>query len=86
VILVEVKGFEHMPSPVDYLAEAVGKYVLYRTALEYGEVAAPLFMAVPRTAYEGILSEDLGQQVVVRNGINLIVFDPTIEEIILWIP
>lgn len=84
-ILVEVKGFEHMPSPVDYLAEAVGKYVIYRAALEYGEVAAPLFMAVPRAAYDGILSEDIGQQIIARTGINLLVFDPNREEIVAWI-
>jgi len=41
-ILVEVKGFENMPSPVNYLAEAVGKYVLYRAALNYGKVTTPL--------------------------------------------
>jgi XisH protein len=32
VVLIEVKGFEMMPSPVDYLAAAVGQYVLYRAA------------------------------------------------------
>jgi len=84
-ILVEVKGFENMPSPVEYLAEAVGKYVLYRAALDYGEVATPLFMAVPTVAYAGILSEDIGQQAIARVGINLIVFDPMMEEIVQWI-
>lgn len=32
VVRVEVKGFENMPSPVDYLADAIGKYVLYQAA------------------------------------------------------
>lgn len=84
-ILIEVKGFENMPSPVDYLAEAVGKYVLYRAALDYGEITAPLFMAVPIAAYDGILSEDIGRQAIAKAGINLIVFNPVEEEIALWI-
>lgn len=86
MILVEVKGFENMPSPVDYLADVVGKYVLYRAALDYGEIATPLFLAVPRAAYEGILDEDIGRQAVSRADISLIVFDPVEEEVALWIP
>lgn len=60
-ILVEVKGFENMPSPVDYLAEAVGKYVLYRSTLDYVGITEPLYLAVPHAAYMGILSEVIGQ-------------------------
>lgn len=75
-----------MPSPVNYLAEAVGKYVLYRAALNYGKVTTPLYMAVPTMAYTGILDEDLGQQAIIAAGIILIVFDPIEEEIIQWIP
>lgn len=85
VILIEVKGFENIPSPVAYLAEAVGKYILYRGALDYGKVAMPLYMAVPVEAYTGILGEDIGQQALMTAGINLIVFDPVEEEIIQWI-
>ena len=84
-ILVEVKGFENMRSPVDYLADSVGKYVVYRAALDYGEVATPLYLAVPEAAHEGILREDIGRQVVMRLGIKLIVFDAIKEEIVLWI-
>jgi len=58
---------------------------LDRAALDYGEVATPLFIAVPTTAYAGILSEDIGQQAIARVGINLIVFDPIAEEIVQWI-
>jgi hypothetical protein len=86
VILVEVKGFEYMPSPVDYLGEVVGKYVLYRAALEYIQVDDPLCLAVPTAAYEGILSEDIGQQVIMRAGIRLLIFDPAKEEVVQWLP
>jgi hypothetical protein len=87
VVLIEVKGFEHMPSPVDYLAAAVGQYVLYRAALDYVRVATPLYLAVPTAAYGGILSgEPLGQQAIAAAGLRMVVFDPTTEEIVQWIP
>jgi hypothetical protein len=37
-ILVEAKGFENMSSPVEYLAQATGKYTLYRAALDYSRL------------------------------------------------
>lgn len=85
-IVVEVKGFENRPSPVQYLAEAVGKYVLYRAALDFIEITTPLYLAVPGVAYDGILSEEIGQQAIAKAGISLIVFDPIKEEITQWIP
>lgn len=33
-IMIEIKGFENMASPVDYIAHSIGKYVLYRAILE----------------------------------------------------
>ena len=68
-----------------YLAEAVGKYILYRGALNYVKAPTPLYMAVPVAAYTGILGEDIGQQAITIAGINLIVFDPIGEEIVQWI-
>jgi hypothetical protein len=86
VVLIEVKGFEHTPSPVEYLAAAVGQYVLYRAALDYVGIALPLYLAVPTTAASGILDELLGQQVVKSAGLQLVVFDPVQEEVVEWRP
>lgn len=85
MVLLEVKGFERMPSPIEYLALAVGKYVLYRAALERSSVTHPLYMAVPLSAYRGILSEPIGQVIRKREAIKLMVFDPETEEIVQWI-
>ena len=85
-ILVEVKGFENQPSPVRYLAEVVGKYVLYRAALDYVGITTPLYLAVPAVAYDGILSEEIGQEAIMKAGIGLIIFDPVKEEITEWLP
>ncbi|MBN8634330.1 MAG: fatty-acid synthase [Anaerolineae bacterium] len=84
-ILVEIKGFENTRSPVEYLASATGQYTLYRAVLDYLAVNDPLYMAVPEAAYRGILSEEIGKQVLHRSGVRLIVFDPEHEEIIQWI-
>jgi hypothetical protein len=75
-ILVEVKG---------YLAQATGKYVLYRTVLAYLKLDLPLYMAVPEAAYHGILSEAIGLQTRQQNDIHLLVFHPEREEITAWI-
>ena len=84
-ILVEVKGFENTPSPIEYLANAAGKYSLYLGALDYLESAVPLYVAVPIPAYNGILSETIGKQTLHRVGMRLIVFDSEREEIVQWI-
>lgn len=85
VILIEVKGFEATPSPVEYLANATGKYTLYQTALDYLKIDLPLYMAVPVAAYRGILSEEIGKQTLKRNDVRLLIFDPEREEIVTWI-
>lgn len=85
VILVEVKGFEDLLSPVTYLAAAVGKYILYTAILETLGIATPLYMAVPVDAYNGILSEEIGQIALKKAAIKLIVFDPETEEILQWL-
>ena len=84
-VLIEVKGFENMPSPVEYLANATGKYALYQAALDYLKIELPLYLAVPLAAYRGILSEELAKQTLSHSGVKLIVFDPEREEIVTWI-
>jgi hypothetical protein len=84
-ILVEVKGFENMASPVEYLAQATGKYTLYRAVLDYIGIGIPLYLAVPEAAYRGILSEAIGKQALNYHGVRLIVFDPERKEIVSWI-
>lgn len=82
VIVVEVKGFESMPSPVDYLADAVGKYVIYLCALDYARLDARLYMVVPIVAYEGILNEEIGRRAIRKANIDIMVFDPEREAVI----
>jgi hypothetical protein len=84
-ILIEIKGFENMASPVDYLARTVGQYVLYQSILEWNEEAIPLYLAVPEVAYEGFFQEPVGQAVIRKTQMKLLVVDVIAEEIITWI-
>ena len=85
-ILVEVKGFENSSSAVSELGDATGQYVLYQVGLAANKLSFTLYLAVPEFAYQGILSEELGKQVLQRIGMNLLVFDPDQEVITRWIP
>lgn len=84
---MEVKELQDVPSPVEALANAVGKYVLYRMALDSaGDHDIPLYVAITLAAYTGILSAEIGQKVVSITRMPLLVFDPYREEIVQWIP
>jgi len=85
VILIEIKGFENTPSPIEYLAEVMGKYVLYQTVLDYLNIEIPLYLAVPVAAYKGILNETISQEVAQRVNARFMIFDPLLEEIVEWI-
>ena len=84
-ILVEVKGFEHLSSPVAYLSDAIGQCLLYQAILEYAQISNPLYLAVPASAMSGILGEEIGQRAVQRAQVGSILFDPVLAAIIGWI-
>jgi Holliday junction resolvase-like predicted endonuclease len=86
VILVEVKELAEVASPIEALANALGKIELYRLAMQAENLSYPLFLAITKRSYEGILSEKIGQLALNLIQIPLIVFDPQPEEIIRWIP
>ena len=54
-IAVEIKSFLSVSQIVD-LEKAVGQYVIYRGLLSEQEPERTLYLAVPRYAFEGILS------------------------------
>ncbi|QIR40024.1 fatty-acid synthase [Tolypothrix sp. PCC 7910] len=83
-IAVEIKSFIS-PSPVSDLQEAVGQYDIYRTILLELEPERILYLAVAKRVYEGIFSERLGQLIVNRIQIKLIVFDEKTERVWQWI-
>jgi len=85
LIYVEIKGFETKYSPVDYLENVVGQYVMYVAAIDYAQLEIPLYLAIPKVAYDsGILSEEVGQIAIKKASIKLIIFDVEREVILQW--
>jgi hypothetical protein len=84
IILVEVKSFLNIDSEVEYLAQAMGKYRLYQLVLRRLNITYPLYLAVPRTALQGILGEPIGRDFVADMDVKLLIFDPEREEIWRW--
>lgn len=84
LILIEVKGLER--SPVHELMEMLGQYLIYRMALDYLAIEIPLYIAISEGAYQDIIQHVLGQEMMNRYVIPLLIFDPVQEEIVQWIP
>jgi len=84
LVLIEVKSLER--SPVHELMELLGQYLIYQLALEYLSIDIPLYMAVPQIAYQNIIQHVLGQEMMARYTVPLLVFDPLNEVIVKWIP
>jgi hypothetical protein len=85
LILVEVKEMMSA-SQVDDLSNSVGQYLMYRVALESKNIPISLYMAVSTSTFQGILSEEIGQLMIERFQIALIVFNPDSEVITEWRP
>lgn len=83
-IAVEIKSFLSN-SPVEDLQDAIGQYEMYRELLADTEPERLLYLAVPKSSYTGIFSEALGQLMIERLKLRLIVFEVKTERIIKWI-
>ncbi|MBL8156208.1 MAG: hypothetical protein JNM70_18660 [Anaerolineae bacterium] len=86
IVLIEVKELEKVSSPVEALACAIGKYLVYRMGLRNTNSDSPLYLAITSAAYDGVINTSLGQQAVAEFGILLLVFDPVQEVVQRWIP
>lgn len=83
-VLVEVKSFIS-DSQVEDLANAVGKYVMYRAIIEDSELDMELYLAIPNSAYVGIFGERIGQLLFQKLKLKLVVFDINSESILRWL-
>lgn len=82
-IAVEIKSFLK-PSPIQDLEEAVGQYQVYQSILSEIEPERLLYLAIPQRTYESIFTEKIGQLILTRLQIQLIVFNEEIARIVLW--
>jgi hypothetical protein len=83
-IAVEIQSFLN-PSDVRNLQEALGQYMLYRVVLARQQPDRPLFLAVTQEVYDRILSEQLGQIVLIDLNLRVMTFDPDRCEVVQWI-
>ena len=84
-IVVEVKSFLG-DSDVKDLEQAVGQYVLYRHLLDEVEPERLLYLAVTPGVYTTIFEDGLGEPLLARHLLRLVVFRPQEEVIAEWIP
>ena len=83
-IAVEVKSFVGV-SPVSDLEKAMGQYLIYSKILEDKEPERRLYLAISRTIFGDIFSEPIGQMLLNKTDLNLIVFNPITQEVVQWI-
>lgn len=83
-IAIEVKSFLS-DSPIEDLRDALGQFVIYRSALRLGQPDRKLFMAIREDVYANIFDKPEGETLRIEEHIRLIVFDAEKEEVIQWI-
>lgn len=83
-IAVEIKTFIQQ-SPMHAFHEAIGQYDNYFYALEDYDPTRVLYLAIPIEVYEDFFQKAFIQKVIHRKGIKLIVYEPILENIALWI-
>ena len=84
-IAVEVKSFAGL-SEMEDLERAVGQYTVYHDVLSQIEPDRELFLAVHAEVYSDLFEEPIGELLLSRGRVRLIVFDPLTETIQQWKP
>ena len=83
-IAVEIKSFIGN-SPVRELETALGQYLLYSQILEEQKSDRVLYLAISQTIYMDLFSEAIGEMIVRKNHLNLVIFNVQNKEITKWI-
>lgn len=82
-IAVEVKSFVS-PSNIAALENALGQYIVYRNIIEELEPDRTLYLAVHEEIFSTIFEEALGEMILRKNHIKLVIFSRTEEVIVKW--
>ena len=82
-IAVEIKSFASSSNIAD-LENALGQYILYQNIIEEIEPDRTLYLAVHEEIFLTVFDESLGQMLVRKNHIKLLVFSRTEEVILRW--
>jgi hypothetical protein len=79
-----VKCFPDPDNTTRDLYTAFGQYLIYRVILAEVEENAPLYLAIPETAYNNIFDSTI-QRAIRDNGIKLMIVNLETELIVQWI-
>jgi XisH protein len=71
---VEAKCFAEGSAETNEMYTAIGQYLVYRSWLKPKGLADNLYLAIPKSAYDGIFSR-MGMAAVTENAIKMIVVD-----------
>jgi hypothetical protein len=85
IVLIEVKSYHNVDSPVEFLGKVLGQYLLYRSILDANHMDYPLYLAIPKEAWKDLFEKEIGKLVLKNYSINLLVFSSDAEEILQWI-
>ena len=83
-IAVEIKSFTGISQAIE-LEKALAQYILYRNILEEKEPDRLLYLAIIEDIFKEIFSEPIGNLVIKKNQIKLLVVDEELEVIAQWI-
>ncbi|MBP0015236.1 MAG: XisH family protein [Roseofilum sp. SBFL] len=83
-IAVEIKSFLGRSAMYE-LEKAVGQYIVYRNILEEVENDRTLYLAISKISFKEIFEERLGNLILTKNKLRLLVFDPSNQEVVTWI-
>ncbi|NMF62153.1 fatty-acid synthase [Brasilonema octagenarum UFV-E1] len=84
-IAVVIKSFVGR-SDIDDLEKALGQYILYNDILSEKEPERVLYLAIRNGVYIDLFEEPIGKLLLSKGRVKLIVFDPSMEVILKWIP
>ena len=68
------------------IEQALGQYVLYLQILDEMKIDRLLYLAVPQRTFNSVFKIELGQMLLKRKIIRLLVFDDNKEVLVRWIP
>ena len=84
-IAVEVKSFVGR-SQIRDLQQAVGQYILYLDVLSKVEPDRELYLAIHEEVFDDLFEEPIGQLLLEKQRLKLIVFNRHAEVIVEWLP
>jgi len=85
IIVLEVKCFANPKTDLQELYTAIGQYGFYREVLRKKQRPLPLYLALPDSAYERLIS-DLNIKALLKDAsVKMVIVNLEQEEIVEWI-